>query len=178
MDASWPQGDPAREDQDAEARMAPLQELITQIRRLRKEYGVPEGAEVDVVVGGAPRYFQGTLETEAGALKMLARVGGVTLDGEMSGAGAHGVLENGTELFIPLEGVIDLEREKDRLHKEIQRLEGQLSGTLKKLEKQGFLNNAPEEVVEREREKAASFREQKEKLQEKLTAFQGGSPPF
>ena len=84
----------------------------------------------------------------------------------------HGVLVNGTELFIPLEGVIDLEREKERLQKEIQRLEGQHTGTIKKLENQGFIKNAPAEVVEREREKAASFLEQKEKLKEKLTAFQ------
>jgi valyl-tRNA synthetase len=172
MDASWPEADSAREDSDSEARMAALQELITQIRRLRKEYAVPEGAEVDVIVGGAPEYFQGTLETEGPALRMLARVREVTLDGRMTGAGAHGVLVNGTELFIPLEGVIDLEREKERLQKEIQRLEGQHTGTIKKLENQGFIKNAPAEVVEREREKAASFLEQKEKLKEKLTAFQ------
>ena len=128
---------------------------------------------MDVVLGGAPEYFQGTLETEGGALRMLARVDGISLDGNRSGAGAHGVLENGTELFLPLEGVIDLDQEKARLRKEIQRLEGQLGGTLKKLENQGFLQNAPEDVVQRERDKAQSFREQKEKLQEKLNAFGG-----
>ncbi|MFO8173871.1 MAG: valine--tRNA ligase [Longimicrobiales bacterium] len=171
MEAEWPQRDPALEDPEAEDRMKGLQELVTQIRRLRKEYGVPEGARVDVVLGGAPEDFQSTLESEGMALRMLARVGGISLDGERSGAGAHGVLENGTELFIPLEGVIDLEQEKNRLRKQIQRLEGQLTGILKKLENQGFLQNAPEEVVERERKKAESFRDQKEKLQEKLAAF-------
>jgi valyl-tRNA synthetase len=174
IEASWPEGDEARLDGQAEARMAALQELITQVRRLRKEYGIPEGAQVDVMVGGAPETFQSTLETQGKALQMLAKVGQVTVDGTPTGAGAHGVLENGTELFIPLEGVIDLDREMERLQKEIQRLDGQHTGTLKKLENQGFLKNAPPEVVEREREKAESFREQKEKLQEKLTAFQGG----
>jgi valyl-tRNA synthetase len=174
IEAMWPEGDEAREDAQAEARMAALQELITQVRRLRKEYGIPEGALVDVMVGGAPETFQSTLETQGKALQMLAKVGKVTVDGTPEGAGAHGVLENGTELFIPLEGVIDLEREKERLQKEIMRLEGQHTGTLKKLENEGFLKNAPQEVVDREREKAESFREQKEKLQQKLTAFQGG----
>jgi valyl-tRNA synthetase len=174
IEASWPEGDDGRQDARAETRMAALQELITLVRRLRKEYGIPEGAQVDVMVGGAPESFQSTLETQGKALQMLARVGRVTVGGTAAGAGAHGVLENGTELFIPLEGVIDLEREKERLQKEISRLDGQYTGTLKKLENEGFLKNAPAEVVEREREKAESFKEQKEKLQEKLTAFQGG----
>ncbi|MCK5653405.1 MAG: class I tRNA ligase family protein, partial [Gemmatimonadetes bacterium] len=147
--APWPEGDPAREDPEAETRMEALQELITQIRRLRKEYSIPEGAQVDAVLAGAPEYFRGTLESEGPALRMLARVREVSLGGSMSGAGAHGVLVNGTELFIPLEGVIDLEREKDRLRGEIERLDGQLKGTRKKLENQSFLQKAPEDVVAR-----------------------------
>jgi valyl-tRNA synthetase len=173
MEAPWPEGDPAWEEEDAEARMEALQELITLIRRLRKEYGVPEGVEVSVVLAGAPGYFQGTLESEGAALQMLARVGEIRLGGSMSGPGAHGVLVNGTELFIPLAGVIDLDREKERLRVEIQRLEGQLDGARKKLENQGFIEKAPEEVVAREREKEASFQEQVAKLQEKLHAFEG-----
>jgi valyl-tRNA synthetase len=153
--------------------MEALQELITLIRRLRKEYGVPEGAEVGVVLAGAPDHFQGTLESEGAALRMLARVGEIDLGGSLAGPGAHGVLVNGTELFLPLEGVIDLDREKERLRGEIQRLEGQHHGTVKKLENRSFVEKAPAEVVEREREKAASFREQLEKLQEKLRAFEG-----
>jgi len=173
MEAPWPEGDPAWEDPDAETRMGALQELITLIRRLRKEYGVPEGAEVGVVLAGAPDHFQGTLESEGAALRMLARVGEIDLGGSMSGPGAHGVLVNGTELFLPLKGVIDLDREKERLRGEIRRLEGQYEGTVKKLENRSFVEKAPTEVVDRERGKANSFREQLEKLQEKLRAFEG-----
>ena len=173
IEAPWPEPDPAREDGDAEVRMASLQELITLIRRLRKEYGVPEGAHVGITVGGAPESFQSTLETESAAMKMLARVEEIKIDGSMSGAGAHGVLINGTELFIPLEGVIDLEKEMERLRGEIERLDSQLKGTEKKLENQNFVDRAPKEVVDKERAKADSFREQQAKLQQKLQAFEG-----
>jgi valyl-tRNA synthetase len=173
IEAPWPAGDPSWEDEEAEARMEALQELITLIRRLRKEYGVPEGAEVSVVVSGAPADFRRTVESEAGALRLLARVGDVQLGGKVQGAGAHGALANGTELFVPLSGVVDLGKEKERLTGEIERLTGQLSGTLRKLENRGFIEKAPGEVVEREREKAASFQEQLKKLQEKLHAFEG-----
>ena len=162
--------------------MEALQELITQIRRLRKEYGVPEGAEVEVALTGAPASFQGVLASEGPPIRRLARVSALTVgpgagkgatDGEAASAGAHAVLKNGTELFMPLEGVIDMVKERDRLSAEIQRLAGQLKGVRGKLENQNFLDRAPEEVVVREREKEASFLEQMEKLQEKLKIFEG-----
>jgi valyl-tRNA synthetase len=175
MNAPWPVGDASLEDVAAEESMADLQEVITQIRRLRKEYGVPEGAEVEVTLTSVPDSFRRTVTAEAVALRRLARVREVTVgDTHGGGAGAHGVMTNGTELFLPLEGVIDLARERERLAEEIRRLSGQLQGTRKKLENQGFLEKAPLEVVEREREKAGTFQEQLEKLTEKLKVFEGG----
>jgi valyl-tRNA synthetase len=178
ISAPWPTPDPAREDPEAEAQMEAVQELITQIRHLRKEYGVLEGAEVEVALAGAPASFEGALAAEDSSIRRLARVSTLTVGGEAgaggaAGTGAHAVLKNGTELFMPLEGVIDLERERERLSSEIQRLAGQLKGVKGKLENRNFLDRAPEEVVAREREKEATFREQMEKLQEKLTVFEG-----
>jgi valyl-tRNA synthetase len=179
MVAPWPRPEPGWEDPEAEGQMASLQELIVQVRRMRKEYSVPEGAEVDVMVSGAPEAFRSTLGSEVQSVRRLARVREVTWGGDQSGGGSgrkgsHGVLTNGTEVFVPLEGVLDLEREGKRLSGEIQRLSGQLRGTEAKLANAGFLEKAPPEVVAKEREKAASFREQLEKLQEKLRVFEGG----
>jgi valyl-tRNA synthetase len=192
ISAPWPTRAPALEDPEAEAQMESLQELITQIRRLRKEYGVPEGAEVEVALTGVPTSFQGALASDNPAIRRLARVSALTVaagagEGPTDGGagaggahgvgtpagGAHGVLKNGTEFFIPLQGVIDLEKERDRLSAEIQRLAGQLKGVRSKLENRSFLERAPEEVVAREREKEATFQEQMEKLQEKLKIFEG-----
>jgi valyl-tRNA synthetase len=120
-----------------------------------------------------PKEFEATLASELTAIRRLARVGAVDLDGGgMEGAGAHAVLGNGMEIYVPLEGVIDLKRERERLRGEIKRLQGQLKGTEAKLENQGFLEKAPEEVIGKEREKAASFQEQISKLQEKLSAIE------
>jgi valyl-tRNA synthetase len=174
IEAPWPEGDSARADLEAEESMANLQELITQVRRLRKEYGVPEGAEVPVALAGIPRDFDQTVETELSSVRRLARVGVLTVDGgSTTGAGAHSVLKNGTELFLPLEGIIDLDRERERLAEEIGRLSGQLDGTEGKLKNQGFLEKAPPEVVQKEREKALSLEEQLAKLREKLTSIEG-----
>jgi valyl-tRNA synthetase len=83
------------------------------------------------------------------------------------------VLKNGAEVFLPLEGVIDLDRERERLQDEIARLRGQLAGTEKKLANEAFVTRAPEEVVQKERDKAASLRDQASKLDEKLSALEG-----
>jgi valyl-tRNA synthetase len=175
MEAPWPHGDPELEDGDAEAQMGNLQELITHVRRLRKEYGVPEGTDMRVVLAAVPASFQSTLVSEKSAVQRLARVNEVVVgDAHPGGAGAHTVLDNGTELFLPLEGVIDLHRERERLMEEISRLSGQMTGAKKKLENRDFLEKAPDEVVAREREKADNFQRQLQKLSEKLRVIEGG----
>jgi valyl-tRNA synthetase len=175
ISAPWPTRDPGLDDPEAERQLEAVRELITQVRSLRKEYGVPEGAEVEVEFSGAPGAFQGVLGSEGSSIRRLARVADLRLAAEdgAAGAGAHAVLKNGTDLFIPLAGVIDLEKERDRLAAEIERLSGQLQGVRAKLRNENFVSRAPEEVVSREREKETRFQEQMEKLQEKLRVFEG-----
>jgi valyl-tRNA synthetase len=171
--APWPTGDSGLEDASAEARMALLQGLIVEVRRLRKEYGVPEGERIAIHVSGGGVDLTETVQTQASALERLARVNQVHVEAG-SGVGAHAVLADGGELFVPLEGVIDLDRERERLRTEIERLTGQAAATGKKLENENFVSRAPAEVVGKEREKLAQFQEQSTKLQEKLDALEGG----
>lgn len=174
MVAPWPEPRPEWHDPDAEARMAELQDLIVHTRRLRKEYGVAEGAWVRLVLRGVPPVFRATLAQEEWALRTLARVERLELEGEVGGEpGAHAVLSDGTEVFLPLQGLLDVTREVERLEAELHRVERQLAGTRGKLSNEAFLARAPREVVEREREKMASLEEQAGKLAEKLRALRG-----
>ena len=59
----------------------------------------------------------------------------------------------GSEIFVPLEGLIDLNKERERIEKEIDRLEGFLKSIDGKLNNDQFVENAPEDVVQRERDK-------------------------
>jgi valyl-tRNA synthetase len=85
--------------------------------------------------------------------------------------GAHAVLRNGVEVFIPLEGVIDVARERERLEEEIDRLDAQVEGSRARLSNDGFVKGAPPEIVDREREKQRSFEEQVNKLRGKLSSL-------
>jgi valyl-tRNA synthetase len=171
--APWPVPDPALEDAEAEASLAAFQELISAVRSLRKEYGVGEGATVTLVVGGVSPDRRSYLQAEAPRLEQLARVGELQFGASTGrGIGASAVTRDGTEIFLPLEGLVDLEQERRRLRAEIERLDGQVAGAEKKLANEQFVGRAPAEVVQKEREKVGAFSEQRSKLREKLSALE------
>ncbi len=172
--APWPDGSDGRRDEDAERDFEALRELIVEVRRLRNEYGVAEGEHIRVRLTGGDSRLLLTVRSQAAALQRLARIGGVD-EGEGSGIGAHAVLRGGAELFVPLEGVIDLDRERARLREEIERLQALADGTGKGLDNDDFVSRAPEEVVQKERDKLARYEEQASKLQEKLAELEGGA---
>ena len=170
--ARWPEVRGDRVDPNAEAQMDALMELIGNVRNLRSEYAVPAGAEIQIRVANASGALELALRVEERAVRRLARVGAIERDGAHEGkGGAHAVLRSGGELFVPLAGLIDVGKERDRLSKELERLQGQLKGTEAKLVNEQFVGRAPEAVVQREREKAASLRQQCQALAEKLEAL-------
>jgi valyl-tRNA synthetase len=75
---------------------------------------------------------------------------------------------DGTEIFIPLEGIIDLDAERKRLEKEIARLQGLVDGIERKLANASFVEKAPKNVVEKEREKQKNITMNMEKLKANL----------
>ena len=170
---TWPNEHTERIDADAEAQMTALMELIGAVRNLRSEYAVPPGTEIRIRISRAGAPLSAALRVEERALRRMARVNVIeTGDGVAAGkGGAHAVLRAGGELFIPLEGLIDVDKERERLGKELARVEGQLRGTEAKLGNEQFVGKAKPEVIQRERDKAASLRQQYEQLADKLKAF-------
>ena len=85
---------------------------------------------------------------------------------------ATGIVDD-LEIFVPLGGLIDIDKEKDRIVKEIQRIEQMLEGLRKKLKNKNFIDRAPGEVVEKERNKQADFMDKVKKLRENIKALEG-----
>jgi valyl-tRNA synthetase len=170
---AWPQERTERIDAEAEAQLNALMELIGTVRNLRSEYAVPPASEIRIRLSRVAAPLADALRVEERALRRMARVNVIeTGNGIDAGkGGAHAVLRAGGELFIPLEGLIDVDKERERLGKELARLDGQLRGTEAKLGNQQFVGKAKPEVIQRERDKAASLRQQYEQLAEKLKAF-------
>ncbi|MGQ0815416.1 MAG: class I tRNA ligase family protein, partial [Gemmatimonadota bacterium] len=174
--ARWPDAHSERVDQQVEAQMSALMELIGQVRNLRSEYAVPPGTEINIRIVNASETLDTALRAEERAVRRLARVGqigrnGIDAETETAARGAHAVLRSGGELFVPLADLIDVGRERDRLTKELDRIEGMLRATENKLGNEQFVGKAPKQIIQHEREKAASLKEQASALRTKLEAL-------
>jgi valyl-tRNA synthetase len=169
----WPEPPASWEDDVAEDAMSELQELVGTVRNLRSEYRVQPGQEVEVHLGSPSEALRRALAAEEHGIRDLADVSDVHEDGagDQDRPGARAVLRSGTEVFLPLEGVVDLEQERRRLSDEIERVEGLLEGSRRKLQNEDFLEKAPDEVVQREREKRESLEDQRQRLEEQRQAL-------
>jgi valyl-tRNA synthetase len=176
----WPDCPADWIDPEADAGIEALQEFVGTVRALRAEYGVEPGTRVRVRVTDASPALRAALAEEEGSIARLAGLSEVEQVSEGAGtasadrAGAHAVLRSGGELFLPLEGVIDLETERGRIRAELERTANLLARSRGKLENRGFLGNAPEEVIAREREKVTSLGAQRTRLEEKLRSLRVG----
>jgi valyl-tRNA synthetase len=173
--ARWPEWRADRADDAAEQSMDALFETITAIRSIRGEYSVPPGAEIAVHIGNRSAPLQRALVSEERAVKRMAKVGTLTggadklPDGRQ---GAHAVLRGGSELFIALADLIDVDKERARLENELTRVQNQLQSTEAKLANEQFVSRAPAKVIDNERNKADSLRDQAARLTEKLATLQ------
>jgi valyl-tRNA synthetase len=162
--SEYPVVDENKINPSAEKEMEFVQNIITAIRNIRGEMNIPPSKAIDV--------FIKTSEVRAHQveyIKKLARVVNLTADPgiEKPKASVSAVIKD-CEIFIPLEGLIDLDVERARLKKEIERMETSLTGINKKLSNEKFIQNAAPEVVEKERGKKLDWELSLNKLKEIL----------
>ena len=173
MVSAWPQTDESLIDKQAEQAMEFLQDVIGSIRNIRNEMNIAPTKSVDLVVNCNNFDKLSVLESNKLSLQRLTRLNEMTLGIAVPKPGycASAVVQ-GQEIFIPLKGLIDLDVERTRLQKEIERLEGQLRGVAAKLDSENFVSKAPADVLEKERAKRDNFSSTIEKLKVSLSQLQ------
>ncbi|MBI5168457.1 MAG: valine--tRNA ligase [Candidatus Eisenbacteria bacterium] len=162
--ASWPRAKKAWFDANAEREVAFLQEIVNAVRNLRVESKIAPGRAVPVVVRGTEEQYA-LLEKLRGQLLPLARLEDLTVsrDGSRPPVAASAVVQ-GAEVFLPLDGLVDLDEERARLAREAEKLLTDLEGVKRKLRNQDFLAKAKPEVVEKEKARLEQLEETLEKL--------------
>ena len=163
--AEWPR--PGFEDAEAAAEVNWLVDLVSGIRSVRSEMNVPPSAIAPLVVVGADATTRERIGRHDPAIRRLARVGEVGFAGEAPRGAAQLVLGEAT-FCLPLGTLIDLSAESARLSREIAKMADEIGRIDKKLSNEKFVANAPDEIVEAEREKRAEFAEQKTRLETAL----------
>ena len=164
MLAAWPRPDDRARDDDAIRDFAIVQELVGAVRGIRAEYGIQPGHTIRAVVTPASRTTRAALESERSSIARLAKVGELSFGSPRERVGANAVLADGTALFVPLGDAIDLEKECARLGAELERLMVLITSQESKLGNERFVSRAPAHVVENERAKLGSWREQADVL--------------
>ncbi len=129
-----------------------IKEIVEAMRRVRSEYAIPPGKMIDAFVVAAPIWRQ-MLADEFSLIARLARTQLALADAAPAGAAANVVLAGGTELIVPLAGLIDVKKECERLETELTNLEKQLASLEARLGNPGFVDRAPSHVVDAERVK-------------------------
>jgi valyl-tRNA synthetase len=171
--AAWPKPRRAWIDEGAEREMQFLMDVVTQVRTVRAEMKVPPGRGVPVVVRAEPE-LAALLERHRELLAPLGGIASWSLGPQAARPRvAASAVVGGAEVWIPLEGVIDVEAERLRLTKEADRVVTELERTRQKLMNQDFLAKAKKEVVERERQKLGGLEETVAKLKRAEEALRG-----
>jgi valyl-tRNA synthetase len=166
--ARWPAPDAALLDPEAEARFAAVQALVAAVRNIRAEYGVAPGHTVRAFVAPATLPAAEGVNAEERTIARLAKLSQLVRAASDGGVGAHAVLPDGSAVFVPLGDAIDVGKECGRLRQELARVDGLLAGVTARLADERFVGRAPAEVVERERAKERTWREQRATLADKL----------
>ena len=140
-------------DKNAEQEMKFTQDVITAIRNIRGEMNIPPSRSILVYLK-----TDSLSNVQQNYIISIAKVNQLVVDKVINKpkASASAVVR-GCDIFIPLEGIIDLDVERERIEKEIKRLEGMLIGVSKKLANEKFVINAPVDVVQKEKAKLTDW---------------------
>ena len=171
--SEWPQANSSIVNKNAEAEMSFIQNLISAVRNIRSEMNVPPGSYAELKFKSSNNSYIEQVNRNSHAIMNLAKVKTIEhIDAKKLVASAAVAVVKDVELFVPLAGLIDLEVEKNRLSKEIGRLDKQVEGLSKKLRNEQYLQKAPENVVQQDRDKLKNFTEKLEKLKANLNLFE------
>jgi valyl-tRNA synthetase len=172
MLADFPNGDVSMTDERSEAEMQAVIELISKVRNIRAEMNIKPSDKFAIFVAANSNTQKIFAENEAQILK-LARATELKLaeNLDVPKAAAKAVLAGGAEIAIPLEGLIDFEKERERLENQSSKLETEGERLKKQLSNQNFVEKAPPEKVREIKDRVAEIEQQTTALRQNIEAL-------
>jgi valyl-tRNA synthetase len=156
-------------DSEADRQVEILEDVITKIRNLRAEVNIDPAKRIEVNLASTELSLQSLLHLSVSYIKSLARCEAVYILSALSNENhAPRTVASGIEIEVPLGKVIDPDLERNRIEREISKIEKEMAPIQRKLLNQDFLARAPGDVVELNQNRLAFFKEKLEKLKENL----------
>ncbi len=167
---SWPKADPAWADVEAKESMEAVMDVIKAVRARRAEMNVPPSKKAALIVH---TYEKDIFEAGRAHLMRLAWASSVDIRAEdlTDAAGMVCDITHMAKVYMPLAELVDIEKEKARLTKDLGKKQGELKSLEAKLSNPGFLNKAPEAVVAAEKDRAEKLKMLIAKIEEQLAAM-------
>ena len=161
MISDWPKPDASDEYPVQEQQMVLLMDAIRAIRNVRVNMGVAPSRKANIILVTDDSTVADMFVTGKGFLERLASVSGLEVRDNKDNIPSTAVAAvfGGGEIYIPLEDLIDIEKELDRLDKEMINLKRELERVEGKLSNEEFVGKAPEKVIIAEREKQVRYQE-------------------
>jgi len=151
-----------------------VQDIVVALRQVRSEYNVPPSRSIEAFVVADASHRQ-LLDEEFSLISRLARTGLAFVEWAPDVAGVNVILKGGTQLVVPLEGLVDVKKECARLGSELAGLEKQLASLESRLSNAGFLERAPSHVVDAERAKRDEWSARRDQLRKRIEALCGAA---
>jgi len=174
MLTKWPESMAELTDKAAEREMDLIMEVIRSIRNIRAEMNVPPGKKAETIIIAKSKEAYAIITKGQEYVARLAQGEPVKI---IEGTGfkpskAAAAIVGDLEVYLPLEGLIDMEVEMKRLEKELNQTRKELARVTAKLSNEGFLAKAPREVIEKEQIKQREMAVKEQALLERLKVFQ------
>lgn len=172
MSAEWPRYNKKEVDNVAISHMSLIKTVVFAIRNIRSELNIHPAAKIKVLFSYRSAQAEKSariLESHISYIKGLAGVEELEIGRNVKKPESSAVsVVKGIDIYIPLRGIIDIEKEKERLKREFEKIKQSLTEIKARLSNKEFIKRAPEEIVLREREKKAEFESRIRRLKENL----------
>jgi len=173
MVSQWPKYDEKYNFAAEEAEIEHIKEAVRAIRNARANMNVPPSRKAKVFVVAGDEHLRKIFVGGEKYIMALASAAEVIVQADKSGIedNAVSIVVPGAEIFMPFADLVDIDKEKARLAKEIEKLEKEVGRVVAKLGNPGFVDKAPTKMIEEEREKEKKYKEMLAAVEEQLRAL-------
>lgn len=172
--AAWPTVREELTDKAAAEEMKLLVEIIRSVRNIRAEVSTPMSKKINMMIKAKDAETAAVLTKNEGYIDRFCNPEELTINTELTAPDkAMTAVVTGAEIILPLEGLINIEEEIARLQKEWDKLNKEVERVQKKLSNDGFIKKAPEKVIEEERAKEKDYAEKRDAVEARMNELKG-----
>ncbi|MBI4974993.1 MAG: valine--tRNA ligase, partial [Candidatus Omnitrophica bacterium] len=164
----WPHVQNEMISKDVDKKMRCLIEAVTAFRNIRAFWNIEPKRDLSAVINVHKKGDEELLRNNDSFLKRLSRISDLKIGKFPKPKNSAAEILNDLELYVPLKGIIDFEKERSRLKKESEKIESEITGMARRLKDKNFLSKAPKEVVDKQKERKAELVAQLKKLKDNL----------